>query len=241
MMRLALVLAAAAFGTGCVFVDDDHDCDFRDLTVTWSGFDGPAPSSVNLSCGAAGVAFVAVYFDGQLVSESLCADFGVTLLDVPAGGFTLTIEGVSGDGETILYRENRDLSVGGCGDFAVDARPAAGTVNLDYAFQSGSACAATPSFLWFSIFDLEANLPAATIDALSSLGEKRTFVCPADVIVELPVGTYELDFMQEVVEGPATVFTEAALACGVPLPFTVSSRATTVRAVSLADSGAACF
>jgi hypothetical protein len=37
------------------------------------------------------------------------------------------------------------------------------------------------------------------------------------------------------------VFTEAAFACGVPLPFTVASRSTTARSVTLADTGTTCL
>ena len=242
MRRLALLLAASVLGTGC-FVTNDT-CNNRNVTVTWlDGFDGPAVSDVGLSCAAAGVAYVDLFLDGAPIQGPVaghfyCVDGGATITGVRDGSQTMTVEGIASD-LTILYRHDVPVNASGCGDFGVAAIPAAGTVDLRYAFQSGTTCAANPSYLWFSLFDVEANVaqPAYTVDANSSL--RRFYTCPNDVVVALPAGQFRLDFMQEVVEPSLEAFQQAARACAIPT-FAVSSRSLTTQDVTLYDNGVTC-
>jgi hypothetical protein len=235
MKRLALLLAAAVLGTGCYTT---NTCDTRDLTLTWSGFDGPA-AGVNQACGAVGITSVDVFLDGQPVTTVPCTDYGVIIANVRSGAQLLTVEGIDGSG-AIRFRDEASINPSGCGNFSLGVRPAAGTVNLNYGFQSGSTCASASSFMWFSVLDTIANQTAAVVDSLSPLADKRSFACGPDVLISLPQGSYQLDFMQEVVESPSLVFTEAARACVKP-GFNVASRTETNTPITLVDTGVACL
>ena len=203
MKRLALILAAAVLGTGCIFVDDG--CNTRDVDVTWSGFTGPAEGS-NVACGTAGVAYVDVFLDGAQVIGPVsgpvadghfnCNDYGATVRGVEGGSYVLTVEGLDGN-ENILFRDERTLSASGCGALQVATLPAAADVTLAYQFYdgptllTGAACAGPQ--LWLSIFDETANL-AGVVLANSAA---TAFTCGDLPPLELALGTYSLRWMEE--------------------------------------------
>src|SRR6185369_10013575 len=63
MNRLALALAAAILGTGCIVVDDDHPADCtRTVTVDWS-FEN-ADGGQTSDCTTAGVSALDVFVNG---------------------------------------------------------------------------------------------------------------------------------------------------------------------------------
>jgi hypothetical protein len=247
-LALALALATTLAGTGCYVAPA---CNSRNVSVAWSGFDGPSNLQVNLSCASANVPFVDLFLDGTHVAGPLpsghfsCSDYGEIVAGVPDGNHVMTVEGIAADGLTINYRDEVSFGASGCGDFALPtATPAAGTVDLHYTFQSGSSCSPGAAYMWFSIFDVIANATdPVSIDATSSLAAKRTFPCSLiDPVVTLPAGTYQLDAMSENVESPATFFTQTAYLCKAPIGFSVNGRAQTVLNPSLADvGGAACL
>jgi hypothetical protein len=236
MRRLALTLAAAVLGTGCV-VTADQTCDFRNVTVTWSGFDGP-DAFINQSCAAAGVGYVDLFLSGQVVGRFNCGDYGATITGVQTGSYTLTAEGISPNGSTILFRDDVSLSASGCGDFAVPVRPAAGTVDLQYLFYQGgvplaSQVCAPGSFLWLSIFDLAANQVAVLSDAGATA---NLYACGGAFALALPAGSYTLDWMEE--RGPTGLLESADCT---HRNFNVAANASTPVPVNLAlDAPGAC-
>ena len=240
MKRLALVLAVAVLGTAC-----GPNCPTGTTLVSWAGgFQGPA-GQVNQSCTDARVTYVDVFVDDQPFSRSPCVDGGVGLPGVPTGGNILTVEGVDADGSTILFRDDFPFTQPGCDTVGLQALPGAGTVDLAYTFQAGSGayCQSGSTFMWFTIFDVIANVvDPATIDGTSSLAAQRSFPCgPTDPVVTLPNGQYDLQAMNAMIENPATVFTSAGDTCRLPIPFAVSSGSQTGVAPTLADTSAVCL
>jgi hypothetical protein len=239
MRRLALSLLAAVAATGCVGTSDT--CDVRNVTVTWNdGFDGPDAAFIGRLCPGAGVGYVDLFLDGQYVGRWNCGDYGATITGVQTGSYTLTAEGISGNGSTILYRQDVAVNVSGCGDFAIAVVPGAGTVNLQYAFfQNGAmlppaqqVCAPS-SFLWLSIFDVIANQGAVLSDAGSN---PNAYTCGGTFQLALPEGNYTLDWMEERGPGGSLESADCSLR-----PFTLAARATTPVPVDLAiDALAAC-
>jgi hypothetical protein len=247
-LAFALALAASVLVAGCT-----PTCDSRDVEVTWSGFDGPATGQAGRDCLAANVPYVGLYLNGQQVvgpsANGLfpCTDYGEVIGGVPNDNELLTIEGVGSDGVTIMFRQQVPFSGTGCNDLILsDAVPAAGTAQIQYAFQSGSACASGTSYMWFTIFDLVANAnDTSTIDASSSLTAQTTWQCgPTDPVINLPAGQYQLAAMTEMIENSPTAFTQAAYLCQAPVSFSVFDPVTdstlTLVTPSLADTGSTC-
>jgi hypothetical protein len=214
MKRLALVLAAAVLGTGCVVVDDD--CAPSSITVSWSflGWD-----NVVRGCGAAGVDWVDVYMNGALVGNgSPCTDGYLVITSVPSGTHDFMVEGLEPSGY-IAYRDEFSVQSSGCGGRSVAALPAEGTANLDYTV---SGCISSPCFLWFAVTDTIANVVAAAVSDTSPAAVKDDFPYPNDVLIRLAAGTYSLDWMQLV----SSSYTHEAITCS-PAAFTVAGAVTT--------------
>jgi hypothetical protein len=214
MNRLALVLAAATLGTGCVVVDHD-DCDASTITLSWSGagfqrFDGTATG-----CVGAGVTDVDVFMNDAFVATFACADGGAVITRVPSGTHALTVEGIDAARGVVAYRDEFTVQTDGCGNRSAGVTMAEGSVNLDY--QALAGCTSSPCFLWFSIHDDVANATAAAIDQNSPAAVKNDFPYPDDVVVRLPAGSFTLDFMQLV----SSSFLHEAITCGT-MSFAVS-------------------
>jgi hypothetical protein len=242
MKPLVLALATALVGTGCY---QPPVCTTRNIQVDWShGFDGPS-AVTGQPCGTAGVSFIDIFVNNQQVIGPLgnghfaCGDLAEIIGGVTDGATQVTTEGLAVDGSTILYRDVQSFTASGCNDFLVATAPAAGSVDLSYAFQSGSTCASATSYMWFTIFDVAANIiDPSSVGATSS--NPRQFPCgPTPPVLSLPVGSYNLTGMTEEVESPATVFTQAAYLCRAPVGFTVASQAQTIVSPVLADTGGA--
>jgi hypothetical protein len=212
MKRLALALAASFLGTGCFVVDDDVDCDFRDVLVEWSGFAGPDAADVDMSCGTAGVQFVDLYLNDVQVPGPLakghfaCGLYGVTIVGVGPGSHTLTTEGIAadaGNGETIVYRDDRSFVASGCDNLATVVEPAAGLVDLQYQFHASGTpvpqvCAG--EFLWLSIRDEIAG--AVTVLSDSDFFPE-TYTCGGAFRLALPAGPHTLEWMEERAAAPS--------------------------------------
>lgn len=241
MNRLALPLAVAAAvlgGTGC-----GSTCTNGTALVTWGGFDGPGAGAVDVDCVTAGVASVDLWLDNQLVGNWPCTDYSAAVPGVPTGGNVLDVEGIAPDGRTILFRDSLSFTQG-CNSVALPAHPGAGTVDLQYTFESGPTCTASTSYMWFSLFDVIANAPdPATIDVSSSLATQESFACGSPAVVTLPAGQYDLDSMTEMTETVlhSGVWQQTASGCKLPAGFTVASGTQTPVPVSLADTGVACL
>jgi hypothetical protein len=240
MRTLALSLAAALFGTGCIVTTD---CDRRSITVDWVSFQF-ADGRTTTSCAVAGVAFVDVFIDGQPVVANgfVCSDGGATIVDVARGARLVTVEGVAADGR-ILYRDERTISTDACGDVLASFFPAEGVVDLRYAFSPDDVCFANPSYIWFSVFDRILNQTVVQIDATSSTLDKTRYVCASEVnapVFTLPAGVYDLDWIEErVPTATPGVFAVTARNC-TRNSFDVNGGTLTNVPVTLTDATAPC-
>jgi hypothetical protein len=236
MNRLFILVAASIFGTtGCVVSDV---CDTRTVSVGWPSFQ-LADGTIAHSCAAAGVATVSVYIDDSFVTNQPCDAGGVDITDVFAGGHLFTVEPLDAGGNIILRDEFRTHG-DGCSTLLFDTQPAGGYVDLEYDFYAGTTplpagqdVCVDGSQLWLNITDTIANLDAyryvssGTAPACEST--RRTLRLP------LPVGTFQLDWMEERVGSALT-----ASDC-VPKTFAVEAVAATVTAVQLDTLGATCL
>lgn len=198
MNRLLALVAAASLGTGCVTEDT---CEVRTVVISWPDFHR-ADGQID-GCGGAGVSFVRVWMDGLQVLDASgngdfpCAAGGLEVSGVFAGVHDWSVEGMDSLGR-IVNRDTFTTSGDGCATLFERARPAQGRVDLRYQFSSGGAplqdqrCMG--DFLWLSIYDLVAN----DFTALSDLdNDPEAYTCGGDFVLDLPVGSYVLDWMEE--------------------------------------------
>ncbi len=203
MNRLLAVVAVAALGTGCVV---EETCDVRTVVISWPDFHRADGQIVG--CGAAGVTDVRVWMDGYQVLDGArngdfpCGAGGLEVFDVFAGGHDWSVEGIDSS-DRIVTRDTFSTAGDGCGALFQRTRPAQGRVDLRYQFYSGGAplqdqqCVG--DFLWLSIYDVLAS----DFAALSDLGQfPRAYTCGGDFVLDLPVGTYVLDWMEEAGPSP---------------------------------------
>lgn len=199
MRRLALLLATATLGTGCI-VDNHDDCDLGGtITVEWPQF-RLADGSVTARCDVAGVTHVDLYLNGQPVQTRFnCVDGGAVITGVASGSYLLTVEGVDASGR-ILLRDEVQVGTDRCGGSLVQVRPSEGYLELAYSFVGDGTCITPgPSYLWFSVFDAIAGAPSVLIDAASPLGDQLLYACgdQRGIVFAMPAGAYDLDWMEE--------------------------------------------
>lgn len=216
MKRIAFVLAAAFLGTGCIVVGDDH-CS-SSVTLEW---DFRLSDGSVTGCAGAGVDEVDVWVDGNFVSTYTCTAGGATISGVGSGTHDVTVEGFDLVAGRIAYRDQRTFQGTSCGDQLVAVRPAEGTANLNY---SDVGCTASPCYLWFSVHDEIANATAAVIGDTSPFAVKTLYPYPGDVVLRLPVGSYTLDWMEQV----TSVFLGQAMTCSASTFAVASATQTTV-------------
>jgi hypothetical protein len=188
MKPLALALAVTVLGSGCIVVDDDGPAPCAsDLALDWDFqlFDASVAG-----CFDAAVEWVDVWVDGQLVDTFDCYAGGGTVWG-PAGS-AVTVEGVEANGR-IAFRDWL-TAPGGCGTRFASTRPAEGIANLNYSAPGG--CTSSPCYLWYAVFDYEANGYTAVIDQSSPAAVKTLHPYPNDVEILLPVGSHRLDWME---------------------------------------------
>jgi hypothetical protein len=205
MKRLVLLAAVATLGSGCIV----HDCDTPSITVEWSSFVGG--DGLARACVDAGVSYVDIYLDGAFVDSWNCTDGGAVITSVPSGTHRLTVEGVESAGR-IAYRDDFDVNAASCGDHLVQAQPAEGWVDVNYAFQGGGSCVGTvqnPSYMWFSVFDTVANLVVAEVSEKTPLVDETQYWCGVyandpnpslaahALFIPLPAGTYTMRWIEE--------------------------------------------
>ena len=239
MRRLALLLAASLLGTGCIVSDSTPvapPCYASTITVRWPSF-LLANGGVTTSCGTAGVTYVDVFLNDQTVQQGGfgCDARGVTITTPPAGSSRITVEGVASDGATILLRDELTVAPAACGDVVVDAQPAEGTLELDYAFTPVNVCTAGGSYMWFSVYDQIAGLVTAVADETANA---TRYVCGDPIRFPMPAGPYTLQRMEEVVPSAGTYLPSAAN-CNATT-FSVGRASDSVVSVALADSGSLC-
>lgn len=238
MKRLALLLAAASLGTGCIVTNDPGTGTVapcaRSVTVDWSaGFLGA--DGVVRACGAAGVTSVDLYIDDDPRSKARigCGALGASTADLPAGQHLLTVEGIEAGGR-IAYRAERTVNAT-CGDQQVRVTPAEGTLAVDYGFAPTNACYANqPTFIWLQVFDQIANQVAFQETGTGGLNLCTT--TGAAPTYRLPVGSYTLSGVNEWSPTAGIVGAD----CNHPT-FVIGAAATTPVTPTLVDSSQACF
>lgn len=229
MKRLALAAAVAVLGTGCFSTDDACD---PALDITWQDFTD-ANDAVYATCSAAGVNFVDVFVDGTDGLRFPCTTNTGGTIPIRPGTRVVTVEGVSADGRddpgVILYRDEFDVDITGCGVAVMEAFPSEQYVQIAYSFP---ACTANPSYMWFSLTDLVAG---STIWEISSrFGNPREFDCNQDdLFLAVPAGSYQLEWIEEVVETSANVFAVRHANCQPQPPLAVPGEAFSNGAVPL--------
>jgi hypothetical protein len=197
MKRLALVLAAAFFGAGCIVHDDDAVCD-RLMTLEWEfqDFDG-----VIRGCTAPQreiVDAVDVWVDGFYVTSFFCEDLGGTI-SISSLAQLVTVEGIAVDGR-IAYRHEfvPDRS---CADQLVLVTPAQGTLRVDYAFSPVNECGGS------TLVELSVR------DDIAALREVLQTTCSTTTAApewSLPVGTFTLEWTEEVTGGGQVLAADCA-------------------------------
>jgi hypothetical protein len=226
MMRLALVLAAAVFGTGCVFVHDDDDNCARSVTVDWAF--QTAEGAVIADCATAGVRDIDVWVNGALQATFDC--FGPPgTVPVARGANVVTVEGIDTLAR-IAYRAEVPVPASSCGNQGTIAtQPAEGFVVADYSFSPVNACAGS-TFITLLVHDDVAVQtaflePGVACDVVAAAPRYR-----------LPVGSFTLLGIEEVTSLGATVAADCT-----DRPFEIGASATTTVQPVLLDSSVACF
>lgn len=202
MKRLALALAAATLGTGCIVMDDHLDDCTGTVSLDWDfqRYDGSVPvGTIGQVCAVADVDYVDVFMDGALVDRFNCTDGGVTVTGVTSGQYRFTVEGIVvgfDASEAIMYRDVFDVDARRCSDPLVHARPSQGTVVVDYALP-GNACYGGPTYMSLQVWDDVAGQvaffdPPTTGDACTVTGAAPEYV--------LPTGSFTLDWIHEMLD-----------------------------------------
>ncbi len=236
MRRLALLLAASFMGTGCI-VSNDHTstCYPSTITVRWPSF-MLANGGVTASCGTAGVTYVDVFLNDAPVQQGgfACSAGGVTITNPPASS-RITVEGVAADGTTILLRDELNVAPAACGDVIVDSQPAEGTLQIAYSFTPNNVCTSGGSYMWFSIYDQIAQTVTAVADETANT---TRYVCGDPISFAMPMGTYTLQRVEEVVPSSGGYLPTATNCAGTS--FSVNDAAESVVSVALADTTTFC-
>lgn len=218
MKRLAILLAAVGLGSGCVV--SSNPCD-RTLTVDWAFVD--VAGNANLTCTQAGIVDVDVYVDGALtVSQEPCTSYAVTIAGIPGGVHDVRVEGYNG---TIINRDFAAVDTSACGDTRFAASPGEADLGVNYHFSPTDACAAPPTYMWFSITDVLAN-DSWGIGSADSCTTKTSKSCNSSIVYRVPYGQYRLNWIDEVSVGSSPTCTGTSLA-GSTGPVTVTANTPT--------------
>jgi hypothetical protein len=208
MKRLAILLAAVGLGSGCVI----DNCETPTLSIDWAFVD--AAGYTNLSCAAVGAEWVDVYVDGQLLDSVDCALYSATWSDPPSGTREIVVEGVDGLGRIVARDWVNAKAIDSCGSTWFGANPGQAELKVDYLADLG-ACCANPTYLWYSLTDVIADLPAVDaatgvslgIGATDSCSAKTSVDCGQPLLFTVPYGRYTLDWISEVDVGAPSACT----------------------------------
>lgn len=244
MKRIALALAAATLGTGCIVTTDNTtaSCDplvDRTLTISWSFTDetGVARTCATMQGNGFGaIQYVDVYIDtSNTPTRSPCTDYTVTWDNtqntLPSGTHTITVEGIDGAGN-IVARDWFNVNVANCGNTSAQAVATQGVMDVQYTIAGGQC---TGGYMWFSVTDTIANAPVLYADASYN---STAYVCGVTPLTfVMPIGTYSLDWIQDVTAS-GTSLNQYCTAT----PFSVSPQATQAVPVALSatPTGATC-
>jgi hypothetical protein len=223
MRKLALLaIASLPLLGGCV----SQVCDLPTASFSWSLQDTNGSSR---NCGWAGVDIVDIYI-GHGVSPITfnCTDYSRTV-DVSGyapGRYPTTVEGVDSTTGAIIVRAQFDVVVGDCGGTVYAPVLKEAMVRVDYHFGPPGAdlcfgAGGSTDVIWFALWDEVASQYASVINTSSSSAWKIAYPCGSAIEFPLPVGSYRLLGVQEVVN-PITNPTSVNETCGGELPVSVT-------------------
>jgi hypothetical protein len=251
MNRLALILAAAFAGTGCIVTAEPTPpppCT-PSAFVDWSYQGGSsggfvdATNTLRTTCAAAGVSTVEVYVGGTQVAALACSS-APALVPLAPGANDVIVEGLdapSSSGGTILYRDRLAIDATTCGSQgSLVAQPAEGFVTVSYQLPSNQCVSPGPSFIWVRVRDDIAGVIAAD----SASAPETTNTCGVNFPLQfrLAAGSYTLLSTEEVVRTNPAVFgnyTPVGRNC-TPGAFPVSAGTTTNVIPALVDATTFC-
>ena len=219
MKRIALLLAAVGFGSGCVV----STCDTGTLTVDWRFQD--AAGRTNLLCSDPGlsqiVSDVDIYVDGVAVATYVpCADYGATIGNLSSGGHDVVVEGYDSGG-FIVARDLFGVSVAACGDSFFAATPGEANIELH-----PTTCEAFTTYLTYELVDVT-RTPYVISSITPTSGTITTYDCTGGIIFPVPWGYYDLTRIEEVNSAASIVYASKCTATAADVPVGSSGTVTT--------------
>jgi hypothetical protein len=216
MKRIALLLAAVGFGSGCVV----STCDTGTLTVDWAfqGHNGDG----NLGCsdvGATGlsqaVGYVDVYLDGaRVVAAEPCSSLGVSISALSSGSHNVTVEGYDANNQYIVTRDWFPVSIAACGDSYFPATPGEAIIDIQ-----PTNCSVGSDNLTYSLSDVTST-PSYVISSITPTSTNLgTFSCGGGINFPVPWGSYDLTKVEETNSTATVVYASkcTTTAANVPL------------------------
>ncbi len=234
MKRIAIALAAATLGTGCIVTTDGTtSCAPTTLTVDWT-FTNAA--GVTQTCAQMGIASVDLFYDGYSAGTFPCSNGYQILTNPVPGSHAIVVEGLDSGG-AIIARDSYYATVNACGDSFTSANATEGFVRIDYTIAPVNQCGG--GYMWFAIHDDVANVTAAVIDQTSLASDKTLYACGSTTILfPLATGSYSLRWIQEV--GTPTTTPVALHEYCTPTPFSIAGPGTQPVAVTLGTGVTGC-
>lgn len=195
MKRIAILLAGAVLGTGCIIDTTDDPC-VRTLSVDWLFVD--AVGNPNLNCTDAGVNNVDVWIDGALVATAVpCTSYGASFTGYDSGSHDVVVEGYFDN--TIINRDWYTLPPT-CSDAVFQASPGEGTLDIQ-----PTACEVGTTYLAYRITDVTPGRPVELVDQIRPT-ETPPDTCDLGIRFLVPYGYYDLDQIQEVSSSGLTTY-----------------------------------
>ncbi len=193
MKRIALLLAGALLGTGCVV---ETTCDTQSVTVDWVFHD--SNGAPYFGCADAGVNYVDIYVDGYLEDSVACTDLGqVYIPNLPSDSGQVMVEGVYSNGidpDVVLLRDW--LTLDSCGETYFASSPGEETITIQ-----PDSCLSAADYIWYRLVDTT-RLPVQEVARLDgNSADPYAISCDPSAgrfSLTVPFGRYLVDWIDEV-------------------------------------------
>jgi hypothetical protein len=198
MKRIALLLAAVGFGSGCVVSSSNAGpCDPTSLTVDWLFVD--SAGNPNLYCGDVGVDNVDVWIDGvRVVTAEPCINYAVSFAGYTAGPHDVVVEGFAGS--SLVNRDWYSVNVLSCGSTTFHASPGQGILVIQ---PTAASCESFTTYLTYRLSDVFFS-PSVLVEQVAP--GASTITCSGGIRKTLPFGYYDLEKIESTSPSGATVY-----------------------------------